>query len=192
MKRKILCWVFVLAIAMTACGGKNEDPTISSDDIVSEVSKALETAQTTAAAEDSEQAIADKLFEISNWLTLDVWNKGFCDISHYIGRGKSSTGETLDIEYTLRKLDTTMEKAMEYDAFIVGLPDEDRFEEMKYIWTEKLYPEINNLYSDIQDNKPEAEDLTRSFETSLYKTYSSDFSSQSKIIRDEIAEKAAE
>lgn len=190
MKKKILCLVFGIVIVLTACGEKTE-PAASSDDIVAEVSKALETAQTTA-AEDSEQEIADKLFEISNWLTLDVWNKGFCDITHYIGRGTSSTGEALDIDYTLRKLDKTMEQGEEYDAFIVGLPDEERFEEMKYIWTEKLYPEIKNIYSHIQNNKPEAEDLTRSFETNLYQTYSDDFDSECDMIRDDIAEKAAQ
>ncbi|MDD4324163.1 MAG: hypothetical protein PHR37_04945 [Eubacteriales bacterium] len=29
-------------------------------------------------------------------------NKGFCDISHYIGDGKGSTGESLDIDFIMR------------------------------------------------------------------------------------------
>ena len=102
MKKIAVTLLLGFSILLVACGGKAETETNTTGGLVEEVSKALETAQSSKGAVISEdQEITKKLFEIGNWLTLNVWNEGFCDISSYIGRGKNAVGGELDLDYTL-------------------------------------------------------------------------------------------
>ena len=68
----------------------------------------------------------------------------------------------------LHKLDNTMKKGEEYNDFITGLDDTDRYKELKYIWTEKLYPEMNNLYDNIKEKKPEPNDPSSTYDASKF------------------------
>lgn len=94
----------------------------------------------------------DKLIEISNWLTEDIWNKGFSDISSYFSTGKSSTGEELDIDFTKSQLAKVIEKKADYDKYITGL--DESYLDIKEIWN-KLSPEIDNLYQQIESGVTE-------------------------------------
>ena len=193
MKKIAVTLLLGFSILLVACGGKAETETNTTGGLVEEVSKALETAQSSKGAVISEdQEITKKLFEIGNWLTLNVWNEGFCDISSYIGRGKNAVGGELDLDYTLHKLDNTMKKGEEYNDFITGLDDTDRYKELKYIWTEKLYPEMNNLYDNIKEKKPEPNDPSSTYDASKFSTYSSDFNDECSKVKDEIAKDTAQ
>ena len=193
MKKIAVTLLLGFSILLVACGGKAETETNTTGGLVEEVSKALETAQSSKGAVISEdQEITKKLFEIGNWLTLNVWNEGFCDISSYIGRGKNAVGGELDLDYTLHKLDNTMKKGEEYNDFITGLDDTDRYKELKYIWTEKLYPEMNNLYDNINEKKPEPNDPSSTYDASKFSTYSSDFNDECSKVKDEIAKDTAQ
>lgn len=187
VKKLAAILIIGVSVFLVACGGPEKTESSSEDSIVSEVSKALETVQETESVKSVDQEISDKLFEISNWLTMDVWNDGFCDLSHYIGRGTNSVGEDLDLEYTLHKLDNAMEKKEEYNEFITGLEDSDRYKELKYIWVEKLYPEMESLYGIIEEKKPEPNDTTSLFNASNFSTYDSDFKDEIHKIREDIA-----
>ena len=117
-----------------------------------------------------------KLQEIRNFVISDIWNKGFCDISHYLGDGKSSTGESLDIDFTLEQLADAMGTKAEYDAYINSLEGE-KYEKAKHIWS-KLSPEIDRLYNKILEKKPEANDRSYDFDTGLFNQYMDAFSNE--------------
>ena len=117
---------------------------------------------------------SDKLSEIDNWLTDEIWNKGFCDISWYASSGTSNTGETLDIDFTLSQLDMAMGKKAEYDKYINGL-DNAKYSQVKSTWV-KLSPEIDSLYNQIKNNKPVANDSSTDIDTGKFTQYHEAFS----------------
>jgi len=94
----------------------------------------------------------NKLSEIDDYIVSEVWNKGFCDIYHYIDNGKGSTGESIDIDFSLTQLDATYKKKAAYDKYIQEL-DPTQFADIKNVWT-KLSTETDNLYNKIKSNKP--------------------------------------
>jgi len=116
---------------------------------------------------------SDKLMEIDNWLTDDIWNKGFCDIGWYTSSGTSSTGGTLDIDFTLSQLDAAMGKKAEYDAYINGLGE--GYSHIQAVW-EKLSPELDSLYAQVKNNKPVANDPSTDVDTGKYTQYQEAFS----------------
>jgi hypothetical protein len=110
----------------------------------------------------------DKLIEVQNYVVGDIWNDGFSDISSYLATGKSSTGETMDIDLTLQQLDSAMTKKANYDAYINGL--DEKYAKVKQIWS-KLSPEIDKLYGQIKEKKPTANDSSYEFDTGLFSQY---------------------
>lgn len=56
----------------------------------------------------TEQSPEATLKEISNFVVSDIWNDGFVDISWYAGSGTGSTGETIDIDFTIEQLGKAM------------------------------------------------------------------------------------
>jgi uncharacterized coiled-coil protein SlyX len=99
--------------------------------------------------------VESKLSEISNFITSDFWNEGLVDISWYIASGTNSTGEKLDIDFTIDRLGKTMAKKAEYDAYIQGL--DAKYDDTKQVWS-KLSNEIDSLYKKIKENPPTAID----------------------------------
>ncbi|MDQ0193069.1 hypothetical protein [Paenibacillus wynnii] len=63
-----------------------------------------------ASSSKSEQSTERMLSEISNFVISDIWNVGFVDISSYIHSGTSSTGQKLDVDFTIEQLGKTMTK----------------------------------------------------------------------------------
>lgn len=90
-----------------------------------------------------------KLSEINNFIISDIWNRGFNDISWYVKYGTGSTGESLDIDFTLEQLADAINKKTEYDTYINDLTDE-KFAKLKQIWS-RLSAEIDKLYNQIQE-----------------------------------------
>lgn len=118
----------------------------------------------------------DKLREIRNFITTDIWNDGFCDISFYVTTGKSSTGSPMDIDFTLERLADAMVKKAEYDTFINSLEGE-KFTKIKQVWS-KLSPEIDRLYAQVKEKKPTAKDTSYNFDTGLFEQYRDAFSDE--------------
>jgi hypothetical protein len=117
---------------------------------------------------------SSKLSEINNWLTDDIWNKGFCDISWYASSGTSSTGDTLDVDFTLAQLDAAMSKKTEYDSYMDSL-NGDEYSQVKTVWA-KLSPEIDTLYTQIKTKKPIANDSSTDIDTGKFTQYQEAFS----------------
>ena len=119
------------------------------------------------------ESVKNKLSEIDDYIISDIWNKGFCNINSYLTEGKGSTGESLDIDFTLQQLDDAMKKKTDYDTYISKL-DGNKYSKVKSIW-EKLSPEIDVLYKSIKAKKPIANSNT-SFDTGKFQQYRDAFS----------------
>lgn len=114
-----------------------------------------------------------KLQDISNWVIGNVWNNGFVNVLSYISNGTNSMGGTLDIDFTIEQLKTTMEKKAEHDIFINGLEDE-KYSNIKNIWS-KLSDETELLYNKIKDTTI-TQDADIDFDTGQFKQYRDAFS----------------
>lgn len=114
----------------------------------------------------SEESPEDVLFEISNYVTGDIWNDGFNEISWYLKEGTGSFGQELDIDFTKSQLDKAMKRKAGYDEYIRSLGDEYR--DIKEIW-EKLSPQIDTLYQQVQTD-------VKTLNTDLFEQYRDVFS----------------
>ncbi|NCC86905.1 MAG: DUF4878 domain-containing protein [Clostridia bacterium] len=115
----------------------------------------------------------NKLYDIQNWLVGDIWNDGFCNISHYIEDGTDYIGGTLDIDATVSELTKSMKAKADYDKFINDL-DDSKYADVKSLWN-KLSPEIDKLYNTVTTKKPVAKDSSYTFDTDLFQQYRQDF-----------------
>lgn len=119
------------------------------------------------AAEQSEITLDD----FDEWITIHIWNKGFCDIYHYVENGKSSTGTTLDIEFTVDELKTYMKKKDTYNEFIMSLDDSDEnYAQIKKAWV-KMSKQIDILYDKAVTETPRPKDPTYEFDCGLFSQY---------------------
>lgn len=122
-----------------------------------------------AANEPSEK---DMLREIKSFVIDDLWNDAFVEISWYINSGTSSTGESIDINFTVQQLGKTMEKKKEYDAYMSGLGTE--YDSVKSVWA-KLSGEADRLYALIQQHPPKANDSSSDYDASILNQYTDAF-----------------
>lgn len=116
-----------------------------------------------------------KLSEIRNYVVSDLWNAGFVDVSSYIHTGTSSTGQDLDVEFTVDQLGNSLTKKAEYDEYVKNL--DDKYAQAKKIWT-KLSEEADRLYQHIQDNPPKANDASSNFDAGKFNQYMSAFTDE--------------
>jgi len=98
----------------------------------------------------------NKLNEIHGYIVSDLWNKGLCDIKWYVNSGTGSTGNSIDIDFTISQLDNAYKKKKAYDEYVQGL-DATQFSNVKSIWV-KLSPEIDILYNQVKSKKPTPKD----------------------------------
>ena len=94
----------------------------------------------------AEENDLDKISQVRNWLVSDIWNKGICDMSHYYYDGTSSTGETMDPEFTIEQLKIAYAKRAEYDAIMENVSDE--YSDLKDYYS-KIIEQVASLYSQI-------------------------------------------
>ncbi len=117
-----------------------------------------------------------KLSDINNYIIDEIWNKGFSDIESYIQSGTSSTGSSLDIDFTLSQLEKAYKKKTSYDQYVKEL-DGTEYENIKNIWN-KLSAETDTLYDIIESKKPEKSDTSYSFDTGRFYQYMNAFSDE--------------
>jgi uncharacterized protein YcfL len=129
--------------------------------------------------EAEKPTVESTLSEIVNFVTSDIWNECFVNISWYAGRGTDSTGKELDIEFTIDRLGKAMEKKAEYNSYIAGL--DSKYDDIKQVWT-KLSNEIDTLYAKLKENPPNATDSEYEFNTGLFQQYSKAFGSDVKAL----------
>ncbi len=132
--KKLLCVIMALSCVTMFASCRSDD-----DNGVSKVDTVSSQAQTSDV----------KLMDVVNWVTLDIWNKGFCDIYHYVENGKDSTGQELDIDFTVDNLKIAYKKNEEYNEFIHSLDDSiDEQAQLIKAW-DKMYEEMDTLYDKV-------------------------------------------
>jgi len=109
-----------------------------------------------------------KIKEIHSWYVGDVWNE-IVDFSWFLSQGTSSTGGDIDIDFTLRKWNKTLEQLDTNNKIINNLKGK-RYEDIKYAWN-KMYPEILKINNWIQTHKIKANYEGEEFSTDLLKQY---------------------
>lgn len=123
----------------------------------------------------TKQKIASKLIDAYNWQCGDIWNDGYCDISHYVEDGTSSTGDPLNINRTMRKLKKALKQKKYYHNFVTQLQG-SRYKEYKIIW-KYLYPEMLKLEKCLKKGTPQPES-DYDFPYYFYRDYLSDLSDE--------------
>ena len=113
---------------------------------------------------------ADVLRKINNWIIGDIWNKGFCDFSHYEYDGLDSMGDSIDIDYALQLFKESYKKKAGYDVYINSLPDE--YSSLKTAWG-KLSSESDKLYKHFENGVMQTGDETN---TDIFVQYRDAFS----------------
>lgn len=168
---------FVLLFIFSGCAGKEktdqEKLQEAFQDALKEAANNASNNEEASTEAAEPPTVESKLSEISNSITTDFWNEGFVDISWYIASGTSSTGEKLDIDFTIDRLGKAMEKKAKYDAYIQGL--DVKYDDIKPVWS-KLSNEIDSLYKKVKENPPAAIDPDYEFDTGLFEQYSDAFS----------------
>lgn len=139
---KLLAILAVLLI-LTGCGGGSKSA--SNDD------STAQDKQEETATEMSEADIYDKLSEIKNWYTGDIWNDGLCQMSWYVKNGTSAFGDDLDIEMTLKQYNDAIKNLEAYNSFVTSLSD-PKYDDVKFAW-EKLYNGIKEADAVVQSNE---------------------------------------
>ena len=124
----------------------------------------------------------NRLEEIRNWYVKEIWNNGIIDFSWYISGGTSSTGEEIDIDFSLRSFNKEIEKLYEYNEYIRGL-SEKYYEDIKYTW-DKTYVEILKINEWIKKNGIIPNYKGKKFSTGLLRQYMDGFEKAINELKD--------
>jgi uncharacterized protein YcfL len=155
--KKLLCALLCLGL-LVGCSSGTSNNTSNTE----EQSESVETSN------DPKELIK----EVNNWYVSDIWNDGLCDVSWYLSQGTSSTGEELDIEFTMRNLDKSMQKLDTYNDEMNALSDD--WEDAKYTWS-KMYGEIKRNYELIKGKELKANEEIEGFSTDKLTQYADKF-----------------
>ncbi|MBS6646774.1 MAG: hypothetical protein KH366_24665 [Clostridiaceae bacterium] len=117
------------------------------------------------------------LNNIENWVIGDLWNRGFCDFSHYEYDGTDNTGSDIDIDYSLQLFKESYKLKAGYDAYINALPEE--YASLKTAWN-KLSGEADKLYKYYEAGVNQSGESTS---TSIFVQYREAFSKSISQIR---------
>ena len=173
--KKILLLTLALNSAMLfpSCGNSTDSSSKASEPVSSQSIAVEITEPITEVSEEKTHATESDitLRQISNWTIDDIWNKGFCDIYHYVENGKNSTGKDMDIEFTVDNLKIAYNKKDAYNKYILSL--DDSIEEQAQLintWN-KMSEQIDILYEKVITETPRPADETYEFKYDLFKQY---------------------
>jgi hypothetical protein len=171
--KKLLCVLAALtcAINLAACGSSSDDND-SGEEFIN-----------LAGTSDNKQEELT-LHTISRWLTREIWNDGFCDISWYVKNGTNATGGELDIDFLLDNLKYSYSKKAEYDEYINSLDDSIEIQAQLINAWNKTSEQIDILYNKVTSEKPRPKDATYEFNTDLYIQYHDKFEEYCNEIKD--------
>ncbi len=108
----------------------------------------------------------EQIEKLYSWLVGDIWNDGICEMSHYYYDGTGSTGEILDVDFTLERFEKAYAKKSQFDKQVTALPDS--YSELKSVYS-KLSDEIDVLYTEIK--KRGKTTPSKGFDTGKYTQY---------------------
>lgn len=92
----------------------------------------------------------EMIYEASQWLCDEMWNKGLCDLGWYYKTKRDACGEKLDIEKTLRNFNKNYKKITKYNNGINSLKG-SKYKTLKTKWNkimielERLHEQVNQI-----------------------------------------------
>ncbi|MEI7027950.1 hypothetical protein [Paenibacillus sp. y28] len=172
--KKMVLFIGMASVMLLAsgCAKEKTDEEKLAEAVQNSLANAVNKQDASASAKKEEPTVESKLEEISKFITVSFWNEGFVTISWYKNSGTGSTGEKIDIDFTIERLGKAMEKKEEYNTFIQGL--DGKYDHVKQVWS-KLSVETDNLYNQLKNNKPQANEKSYKFDTGLFQQYSKAF-----------------
>jgi hypothetical protein len=173
LKKSLLLSFVAVLILLSGCSSSKESPTNNQSANKETVNKnASSSLNNNSVTKQESNSDGQKLQEVRNYIVSDIWNKGFVDISSYISTGTSSTGQKLDIDFTVQQLDKAMEKKQDYDKYMNEL--DSKFDSIKDIWS-KLSDETDRLYKVVKTDPPKENVQNSNFDTGIFNQYMSAF-----------------
>lgn len=100
----------------------------------------------------SPKALSNKLMDSYDWQCEDVWNKGFCDIYHYIESGTDSCGKKMNINNTMGHVKKALKKKEYWNSFVNSVQGK-KYARYKKIW-KKSYNELVKLEKCLEAGTP--------------------------------------
>ena len=117
----------------------------------------------------SNKSITNKLWDAYDWQCEDIWNKGYCDIYHYIEDGTDSCGDKLNIDKTISDLNKNYKRRNSWNKFIYSVQDK-RYSKFKKTW-KKLDTETVRLKNILDKNGTPAPKSNYYFPYQKYSNY---------------------
>ena len=122
----------------------------------------------------------NRIYEISNWVVGDIWNKGFVLIRYYVETGKDANGVVINISSAMDYFERAISKREGYNDFILGLTD-DKYAKIKENWR-KLYDEMDSLYKIYKDNPLKALDRDYPLNINQFMRFREDFTREVEVL----------
>ena len=153
----IVSIVLLFAIAFSGCGKSSNSEKQNSD------------GKSSIVISESKQK---SMTQISNDAT-DLWNEVICEVSSYSKTGRSSTGQTLDIEFVISNMDKYLDKVKENKEIIDNLGNE--YNDIKDAYNKMLDKAIV-ICDHLKEETPKSNTaLNYQSDIELFKQYFDDF-----------------
>lgn len=109
MKKQLVLSCIIAIILLSGCSNTNNINPTDANTAINE-SKNLFNFGEISSKTDTAPSPEKMLREISNFVIADIWNVGFVDVISYTRSGTSSTGASMDIDFTIEQLGKAMEE----------------------------------------------------------------------------------
>ncbi|MEC0134697.1 MULTISPECIES: hypothetical protein [Paenibacillus] len=175
MKKQLILYCIIAIILLSGCSNTNNNNPTDANTAINESKNLFNFGEISSKADTAAPSPEKTLREISNFVIADIWNVGFVDVISYTRSGTSSTGTSMDIDFTVEQLGKAMEEKKEYDTYMNKL--DTKYDSIKKIWA-KLSPEIDLLYKQIQETPPKANDDSLTLDAGKFNQYSEAFNKE--------------
>ncbi|ETT55808.1 MULTISPECIES: hypothetical protein [Paenibacillus] len=175
MKKQLILYCITAIILLSGCSNTNNNNPTDANTAINESKNLFNFGEISSKADTAAPSPEKTLREISNFVIADIWNVGFVDVISYTRSGTSSTGASMDIDFTVEQLGKAMEEKKEYDTYMNKL--DTKYDSIKKIWA-KLSPEIDLLYKQIQETPPKANDDSLTLDAGKFNQYSEAFNKE--------------
>ncbi|MEK4104143.1 hypothetical protein [Paenibacillus odorifer] len=175
MKKQLILYCIIAIILLSGCSNTNNNNPTDANTAINESKNLFNFGEISSKADTAAPSPEKTLREISNFVIADIWNVGFVDVISYTRSGTSSTGASMDIDFTVEQLGKAMEEKKEYDTYMNKL--DTKYDSIKKIWA-KLSPEIDLLYKQIQETPPKANDDSLTLDAGKFNQYSEAFNKE--------------
>jgi len=175
LKKQLILYCIIAIILLSGCSNTNNNNPTDANTAINESKNLFNFGEISSKADTAAPSPEKTLREISNFVIADIWNVGFVDVISYTRSGTSSTGTSMDIDFTVEQLGKAMEEKKEYDTYMNKL--DTKYDSIKKIWA-KLSPEIDLLYKQIQETPPKANDDSLTLDAGKFNQYSEAFNKE--------------